>query len=824
MQSLQLRSSHTLTNIFLAGALSGFGVYAHAGDFTLQNNQLTITGGGTSSGFAASPTISADGIVGVVDNVSTTSGVGIPSFSFTLLSNIVPDGTYSFRVGMVVTDDNTQKRMEARLEQLDIVVTDNGATINGVIPDGQSLRVLAQNGGGDFNVMIDVANQSDNGPVRINGGNVTFDAENLIARIRASHSQFDSIILAEFDDPAHYTYAIVAQQISGPEQIRFGTEPAFTPFPRIRTDCTADPASRSSSVFMLNNNELAAQFPLAYAVQGQFNIVGAAVDGGDPAPTAFTENCGDAAPDDLNQELSDLIDSIIVPSEGPVPATVVAAINDALGDAVTLAEEAVQQLNAGDADPVIVLNILDTLDATLAKAGEAIQRDVELDDEQIGNLLASIADILNAMDEGDLELSDAQRDRLQAWSSVIVGSLETLVPPVASVEDAVMIAEGASAIVNGALALGVSLDETLFNNVVGLSDAIVENAFAALAASIGVEAQFTSHEQVRALLLDNHELLQVVLDATSIALNSSRPHDRSRAEEDLRLRGIPPEVAIEMAGDLSITQNPAGVVLITRAGSMNGNDLIRAGIGSDAQVSVDEASGAMSVRVGGRRFFGFAVELLLVSESIPNGVNVLGDGRVLIVNNNFGVVIAPTARHNFDFAAGIFSRIGKPVKVGRGGGFHIPLDSNRRFSGKFSFDAIDDADEDSPGPVTDIREPGNGPTHPDHVYIVHYANGTTQRIVPFADNPKFYNSLARFGFEVNTDDATGIVTISEGDQVLRFKPGFIVAPPTPQERQFRSGNRDAFGIAYLAGDVNGDGITDYRIISENSVQVMYGTN
>src|SRR5690606_12332807 len=107
-----------------------------------------------------------------------------------------------------------------------------------------------------------------------------------------------------------------------------------------------------------------------------------------------------------------------------------------------------------------------------------------------------------------------------------------------------------------------------------------------------------------------------------------------------------------------------------------------------------------------------------------------------------------------------------------------------------------------------------------HAFTVTFADGVVQRIVPFAYEPGFYDSLAAMGFAVTTDRFTGVVTLDGGP--LSFKPSFYVMPLTAADEDFLNANAHSRGLAYRPGDVNGDGILDYTVLSGEGAQVMYG--
>ena len=82
----------------------------------------------------------------------------------------------------------------------------------------------------------------------------------------------------------------------------------------------------------------------------------------------------------------------------------------------------------------------------------------------------------------------------------------------------------------------------------------------------------------------------------------------------------------------------------------------------------------------------------------------------------------------------------------------------------------------------------------------------------------FFRSVAATGLNTSVDPSTGVITIGS----FSFKPSYFVEPLTASESIFLGANDDASGVAYQTLDANGDGITDYQVLTVNGKQVVYG--
>ncbi len=172
-------------SLLAASIVLGMGLASatQEGDFTFTNNQISLT----STGSSQTPTIGGTGLISQVTQVPKTSDLGIPGFSFGFARNgTLTDGTYTFRVGVVIDDDNSGRRIEAVIQTVNIESSNGGTTLTGNTPSGQNLQLIGRDDSGSLTLLVSVANPSAGGPISINGANASFNSTNLISRIKSS--------------------------------------------------------------------------------------------------------------------------------------------------------------------------------------------------------------------------------------------------------------------------------------------------------------------------------------------------------------------------------------------------------------------------------------------------------------------------------------------------------------------------------------------------------------------------------------------------------------------------------------------------------------
>ncbi len=481
---------------------------------TLQNNQLQISGGSGSGFSTQTPTISSLGVVSTVIDVPKTDGVGIPSFNFTILPTGVPNGTYNFRVGVTFDDNDNARRLEARIETLTLTVL-NGV-ITGTIPAGQSLQLLGRNGSGNVEVNVSAPNQAINGPVRVTGGSVTFDAERLIDRIRDAHQQFDSIILAEFDEEATYTYRIAVQQTTG-TPINFGTlqSSVFTPFPRVQTaPCNSSNCVNNTSAFVLNSNSFAGGFTNAYTVTGQFNVSeGSSSGGGDddtPAPTPtpavnVTES---------TTQLNDTITNIVVVPNATPSQEVVSQLNNAVNNTNALLSGAANQITSGGLSTEQALQTLTVAQTALNLAGDATQAGGDVNTSASTNAIENLASVVAALSTRPLTTTQVNEVTTIAANTVAAAAkLITDNTPRAAILNLV---EATVELLRSSTAAAGAVRQELATQLQQLAQVASSNIIATLPASIRGSTNLNTVDAVRALSANSATVRGSIIQTSAV--------------------------------------------------------------------------------------------------------------------------------------------------------------------------------------------------------------------------------------------------------------------------------------------------------------------
>ena len=379
-----------LTQVIAAALISGAAGSAFADNqFYLDSNQFTINNGEVEVAVA---TLGDNGVLTTVganlpkidvDDEALTDG--LPSFEFTLATaGLEAASSNTFKIGLSIVDDAspTTRRFEAYISELTLAVAGDGTTVTGTIPD-QSMNVLARKGDATFYQAIE--NETDNGPVTISGGTLSFNGRQAVALLKAQGNDILDAVIDNFTLSGAFTFRVVIEETtSGGAQIGEFSGGTFTAIPRVSASCALDSASTISNVFKLIGDadfSIADQFTNPYVVQGRFS---SNQDADNDAATAFTETCAAsggggggeaevevpvvdvpaveevtdvAASESEVAELDDVLDSV-ADTEGPLDETAQAqvdALNTALG---TLAEEldtqADEEIAAGEVSEATV--------------------------------------------------------------------------------------------------------------------------------------------------------------------------------------------------------------------------------------------------------------------------------------------------------------------------------------------------------------------------------------------------------------------------------------------------------------------------------------
>lgn len=803
--------------------------------FAIEDNELTITGSGNSNGFVEVVEFDETGVVEHVTDVPTTEGVGIPSFSFNLINNAITAGTYEFHVGVTFDKENSASRIEAYLPRLILTVAGNGNVTGSIPAASNTLRVLARDGSGNIEVDIGLVNQSDNGPVRLNGGTVTFDAEYLIERISDSNDAFSDIILEQFDETASYDYRIVVDQTDSNPAVQFSHYDGiagFTALPKVRNTCGAN-CTLNTVAFQLDVHALATYFTEAYTVTGSFNVVPFI----EPSPTPEDEGGGGGpSPEDLDDELSDLLDDLEelfeeleFDADGPSDDQL-----DLLENAFDDLEEQLSNLGDGPLSATAGFSLLNTGGRTFDIGGNAADLGGDFNVGGAAGTLAGFSNVISAMRESSTPLTQNQINDIVDFTESKLESAAKMLSNDTPTADLEKMMEATADLLNSTLDAGGELSEELVAAAVQIALKAVNNIAGNVVSQLGLGEGFdiNNQAQVQQLLRDQPVAMSKTINSMP-PVRSREPINDGLAKQNLGNSGINAAAADRIIAALGVITNPNGVSLpsgqnatskllsaLGRAfggGTVTG--VLEGGLNlfsaTSFAVNVDPVTGALRVRADAESYAATSTAVRLVPSIVPEGVSYTSDGRAVAVADGVAIELAPAAVDVLGFAAAV-ERAGFPATFRSNGSLALAMSNNTRFSGSFAYDNIG-AIATSCGAIS-FSDPLGAPNSAGYAFTMHCANGITQRIVPFVDNAAFYTAVGNAGLTISTDRNTGVVTIGT---VGRFKPSFFVNPLSTADQSFLTANGNN-GFAFRSRDVNGDGRADYEIISTTGVQAMFG--
>ena len=788
-----------LNQVVLAVILSGLGISANAADLALSGSTVTI--GSTAS------TISEQGLATRVTGVAA-SNYGMPDFNFTLAPSGFTDGTYKFKMGIVFDDDNSSNRVEVFVPSLELTITGNAVTASN-LDLTQKIRVLARNNDGSINVNAQFDPVAT--AISTKGNLLSISMENVVTAAKSQISALTAL-LNGMSTNKNYTYTIAMQETTS-AGIRLGVGSPFTALPRFQTTCAEDTNSQSNNVFTLGSGTLASNLTLAYAVKGQFSVTGATGTVG-AAPTAFTENCvaqtgggGPTVPPASEIEVSG--DNTVIEGElnnsETVSTATVDKLNQAADNAATLASNTAAQINSATTlSPTQASTALDTL-TTVSKsvqlAGTATQKNGAIDTSKAANTITNLANTLEAINNktttgGASTLTTTQKLAVNKLVTDVVKDAANLIATGASSTNILSVVNASiKVIAQGAKANGGVTAEVVAE-VKTLTQKAVSGVIKNLSATALAGADTSTPAGLKALMVANPSVLQVALAASA---------------------NLPAGTSVSIGG-VSLTVEE--ILALNLAGGAGGTTGLQGGFNFQAAttgftVTTDSTTGNMTLSNGTEKYVAANPVSRLVPDSVPEGISYLANGTAVLVGNGVATELSPTAIDQTAFSNAVTSA-GFQVTYRSNGSISIALAGNERFSGAFAYDNLGTAT--SCGAVS-VTAPTGNPAAANYAFMVKCADGVTQRVTPIADNASFYATLANADLNASTNRNTGVITIKT---VGSFKPSFFVTPLSLTDTTFYNANKNADGIAFRASDKNGDGKTDYEVLSADGVQVLYG--
>ena len=555
-----------LCQLVAAGLLLGAGSSVYANDFSLVDNQFTISETAASApDFSVTATLGIDGVLDTTgaslpqfDLSNAALNSGIPTFSFTIDSDgLTANTTHSFKIGLSISDDAnpTTRRFEAYLGTLTLAV-DGSKNVTGTIPS-QNLNVRAKKGSATFYQAIN--NPSVNGPVSISGGTITLSGSEAVTLLKAQGNDALDAVLDNFTLDGTFTFRVVIEETTaGSAKLGVRSDSAFTAVPRVGTSCALDSNSTVGNVFQLITDT---GFTNAYVVQGRFSSGQSAAN---TAATPFTESCvasgggGAAAPvvEDLGdleeeaEELAAVLDDI--DTSAPLDDAVLTQLDDlavsleAVAD--SLEESVVEELLSGVVSTATVTSTtsLATKSAATSSAiSNAIASGTEVSTSSVlgalksgakssstaskvatsttdttakaalavenTTILNSSATMLSSLASKSTALTTAEADEVRTASKNLVSTALSLADTVVEA-DLKNVAAQATSILVAQASLGIAADTALIDSVSSVSEQLGSSLITSLLTNDDGEAPTT--EEITESLTNDTALFESVLDVS----------------------------------------------------------------------------------------------------------------------------------------------------------------------------------------------------------------------------------------------------------------------------------------------------------------------
>ncbi len=800
--------------------------------FPAAAQQLSVTGNtvdvAAEGGFAETLTIGSNGIVSDLTGVPTAGTLEVPSFSFTLEQNGVSDGSYTFAAGFVLDDQGSGRRLEIHIPQ--VSMNFSSGALSGSVAAAQDVTVLGRTADSSTQVTTTVNNNF----ASFNGSALSFNADNQLDLITNAGGIFADVIdTIDAIDSGNYSYAVFLKQTGGPANIQFGTGAtgSFTQFP-----CT------DGSAFELDSP---ASLPSIYAgaegLQGQLKFAGSSgtLDasgpdlfsastcatfippttgggggGGEQPPVVVTPDPEEEV-ETANDDLIDELDNLDLPSDGAISDDLVDDINTALGNSSDLVDSVVTNLGTGDVSASAAVDVINTLNASLDLAGSAIQSDAAIDLGNVVDIVSGIGQVIDSLDN-DGALSATLLTTVETSTISTLNEVDNLVTDTTSLDSAAQIVSATEQVINNFVGVGGALGEDLIASAQTFSESTLQSTLDDIAATLSLDVEFTDTASTQTLLSANSTLLAEVLEVTAISLQST-VQLADDAQSTIQGQGVSDAGASNLVEDLAEFVIPTGVTIQQGGESVSAVDLVSSVTGASS-TSVDSETGAVSVQTDNGAVSLLVSDIAIVPTSVPEGDFTQPDGTVVSISDGVAITLAPSPADPVEFVSAI-------EEVG-GGNFTTDIQPNGAieltdvnsgdiFAATFSFDGATTGDAAA---STSFTAPTGDPASSDFAFTVTFTDGSTQSIQPIVAETSFFDSVADFGFDIETDRSTGIITIAD----FQFRPDYFVTPVSGLDLFFRLSNQDANGVAYRATDANGDGITDYEVISEKGIQVVYG--
>lgn len=804
----------TIRSLVITTALFSLSITSHAQTLLrLSSNQFTVSVPSTS--FSQTATVSNTGTVGAITGVPTTGSLTVPNFSFTIDAPVTPAGTATYSVGIIVDEASSQRQLEVFIPTVTLTF-DGSGNLTGSL-GAQTVKIYGRDSSGATLAQTTV---NSTGSVSFNGNQISFSAADQIALIQAQGGILADITTSINNTGLSYNYTVILARTGG------------TAFVFEHTDGTDYP-STGANEFVIGTGDNGTLNTAGQKLTGTVTFssstsssssssTSTSTDTTTTTSTGGTTAAGGGTTTSTSDQITSAAESITIdPTAGATDAQfsqLVTLTQNAASNADSVATSitsgSTNTADAAELGTTAITAISSVLSVTGA-ANQVVGSEKPQAPDTLTATLNSATGVLNAVASTGT-LDPAANTSLIASVQTAVASLTTNleknVARAQSTNAAASIANALSGVLNATTRAGVPLSPEVRESVRKVAATLANSAsneiltkfFPDKASGSTTIAEFTSTE-----LTSSSQLL---LDSTTMELSveeSSCATALSAMQKIQVIVGISP-CAITSTSTSSLTR-----VLDTTKSLA---DILAAAITPGANVVDVPASSRTDITVGQVIYPTEFIGARIVPEFFPKGASYLADGSVMIVAEELAMIAAPQAKDLAAFTTTLTSAYGATATRNTDTGSYLLETADLKASITFAFE---DASATGGAGTAGISSATGNPADPAYKFMLNYADGSAQSLIPFVAESNFIDSLNNLGFLATIDRSSGVVTLNNG---LKLKPDVIVRPLSVAAQVFlnnKNGDENGVGFAGI-GDVNGDGLDDYEIISAVGQQTLYG--
>lgn len=532
--------------------------------------------------------------------------------------------------------------------------------------------------------------------------------------------------------------------------------------------------------------------------------------GGGSATTDDAEAANQAIDNSLNELAgTDLTDPNSVDQE------TIDTVNSLVADSASNADEVTQLLVDGIADPGLALDTVSTLSNVLAASGDLNTGGSSTQStDTLVSTLNSVGGVFNAITTGGA-LSTSEVSTMQSTVESLTENLSANIATSLPDNESRSIANSLGNTLNSVINAGGSLSPALVANVQSVANNLTDAARNSLCdrfEKLGCSGTETQDQNAYVTVLVELTGVKLAPDFENTALIGAITENIASASS-VSVN----DVIVQLSGGTPVA-NQALSKSRAFSSETTVQSLISDSIGGSTSVELRTSGSRLlpNISSSGALYPTQISDVRILSEAVPEGARIISSGAALLSQDGVGFVLTPAPKDTAAFVQGMTDSFSASVTLNPNTGAYILESTDAKASITFALEDVSDT-SGATGSVT-FDAPALDPADPNYKFTINYTDGSSQSMVPFVAEPGFIDSLRLLGALPTIDRSTGVVDIDG----LLVKPDLIVRDLNSSEQIFLDNNKDANGVAFAAtDDVNGDGVSDYIVLSAEGAQVLY---